>query len=127
MAYFAELNSDNEVVTVHSVDNRNCCVCSDEQEAMGVMHLERTFGTENSFKQCSYNARIRGNFPSIGYSYREDLDMFIPPQPYPSWILNTETGQWSAPVPLPPSIDSDVDSGVETVYYWDGDQTSWLC
>jgi hypothetical protein len=127
MAYFAELNSDNEVVSVHSVDNRDCCVCGEEQEAMGAMHLERTFGTENSFKQCSFNERIRANFPSIGYTYREDLDMFIPPKPYPSWALNVKTGQWYCPVPIPPSVASDVELGVETVYYWDEDQQSWLC
>ncbi len=127
MANFAELNSDNKVVSVHSVSNQDCSVCGEELEAKGIMFLENVFGIENSFKQCSFNESIRGNFPSPGYSYREDLDMFIPPKPYPSWILNTKTGQWYSPVPLPPSTVSDVELGVETVYYWDEDQQLWIC
>ncbi len=126
MAYFAELDSDNVVVTVHSVDNNDCCVCGEEFEEKGVQHLESVFGTDNSFKQCSFNERIRTNFPAAGFTYREDIDMYIPPKPYPSWTLNTEIGQWLSPVPLPPSTASDVELGVETVYYWDEDQQQWV-
>ena len=39
------------------------------------------------------------NYPSIGYSYNEAEDIFIAPQPYPSWI---RVGSfWQAPTPYP--------------------------
>lgn len=40
---------------------------------------------------------------SIGQTYSRELKAFIPPKPYPSWILNEETIQWEAPVPKPTS------------------------
>lgn len=45
--------------------------------------------------------RKRKNFPAIGYNYNQELDAFIPPTPYPSWILNESTGLWNPPVPHP--------------------------
>jgi hypothetical protein len=38
---------------------------------------------------------------SIGQTYSHDLNAFIPPRPYESWILNEETMQWESPVPKP--------------------------
>lgn len=45
--------------------------------------------------------RKRKNYPAIGYYYNETLDAFIPPIPYPSWILNEETCLWEPPIPYP--------------------------
>ena len=45
-----------------------------------------------------------GGQPGIGYFYNEELNAFIPPKPYESWILNEETLQWESPVP-PPAIN----------------------
>lgn len=38
---------------------------------------------------------------SIGQTYSRELKAFIPPKPYPSWVLNEEIMQWEAPVPKP--------------------------
>lgn len=77
--------------------------------------------------QCSYNTKggvhllggtpLRKNYPGIGWSYNEDIDGFVPPKPYPSWNLNTDTGLWDAPVACP-------DDG--TCYKWDEATTSWV-
>jgi hypothetical protein len=53
--------------------------------------------TENS----SSRIPLRKNFAGIGYIYDSRLDAFIPPQPYPSWVLNLETGQWYSVIPKP--------------------------
>lgn len=60
---------------------------------------------------------LRKNFASIGYSYSFDLDAFIPPKPYPSWTLNTETCLWVAPVPYPNDGQ---------YYYWDEQTQTWV-
>jgi hypothetical protein len=50
---------------------------------------------------------IRANYAGISYiydtSYTIDslVGVFYAPQPYPSWILNTSTFLWEAPVPMP--------------------------
>lgn len=58
---------------------------------------------------------FRKNFAGVGYKYDYDLDAFIPPKPYDSWILNQETCQWNAPVEKP--------SGR---FKWDEVTTSWV-
>jgi hypothetical protein len=37
----------------------------------------------------------------IGHLYNQELNAFLPPKPYASWILNEETWQWESPVPRP--------------------------
>ena len=61
-------------------------------------------------------ARQRKNYAGIGYSYDQTRDAFIPPQPFPSWVLNETTCLWDAPVAYP-------DDGNN--YQWNEDTTSW--
>lgn len=44
---------------------------------------------------------LRGNYAGIGYTYDATHDVFYAPQTYPSWILNTTTWLWEAPVAQP--------------------------
>lgn len=62
------------------------------------------------------NTPLRKNYAGIGYTYDSQRDAFIPPQPYPSWILVEETCLWSAPVPMPTG----------GIYSWDEETTSWV-
>ena len=75
--------------------------------------------------RTSYNTQVnqhpngtpfRGNYAGIGYRYDDTLDAFIPPQPYPSWVLNETTCLWDAPVAYP-------DDGL--LYNWDEASQSW--
>jgi len=58
----------------------------------------------------------RGNYAGIGYTYREDIDAFVPPQPYPSWILNANA-IWQAPVDMPTD---------GKIYSWDEESQTWV-
>jgi hypothetical protein len=69
------------------------------------------------WKQTSYSGSFRKNFAGIGYTYNADLDAFIPPKPYPSWVLNEDTCQWQAPVPMPQDGD---------LYEWDEAAGEWV-
>jgi len=84
------------------------------------------FGDPALFVQTSYNTfggqhpegrPLRKNYAGIGYTYDPELDAFIPPQPFPSWVLNTETCLWEAPALYP-------QDGIS--YYWDEETLSWL-
>jgi hypothetical protein len=60
------------------------------------------------------NTPLRKNFAGIGYTYNRELDAFIPPKPFASWILDEETGLWNAPIAKP-----------EGNYTWNEDEQSW--
>ncbi len=59
---------------------------------------------------------LRGNYAGVGYSYDAQADVFIPPQPYPSWVLSPLTFLWEAPVAMPTD---------GAAYTWDEATTSW--
>jgi len=116
MAHFAEIDENNIVCRVIVVGNNDCKDSSgNESEAVGADFCHRLLG--GVWKQTSYNANFRKNYAGIGYTYNPVLDAFIAPQPYPSWVLNTATCQWNAPVPYP-------DDG--RVYTWDKLTTLWV-
>ena len=93
MAHFAELNENNVVLRVLVVPN--------EEEHRGEEFLRDDLSLGGRWVQTSYNANFRKMFAGIGYTYHEDLDMFIPPKPFPSWILNLDKGEWESPIPTP--------------------------
>lgn len=116
MAHFAELDSNNTVLRVIVVNNNDILDSSgQESEEVGINFCKGLFGGE--WKQTSYNANFRKNYAGIGYTYDGVLDAFIPPQPYPSWILNQSTCLWEAPVPMP--TDGQL-------YGWDEATQSWV-
>lgn len=60
--------------------------------------------------------QLRKNYAGIGYSYDETLDAFIPPKPYASWLLDTKTCLWNAPIAMPTD---------GKIYTWDEEQQKW--
>lgn len=81
--------------------------------------------TPGTWIQTSYNTYgnqhpegkpLRGNYAGIGYTYDSINDVFYEPQPYPSWILNTNTWLWEAPIPIPTDGKS---------YRWDEETLNW--
>jgi hypothetical protein len=115
VAHYAKI--ENGVVTqVIVVDNKDTADASGvEKEHIGAAFCERLFG--GTWKQTSYNGNKRKNYAGIGYTYNADIDAFVPPKPYASWVLNNDTAQWEAPVPMPDDGDK---------YSWDEETTSWV-
>lgn len=112
MAHYAFIDENNIVTEV--------IVGRHEYETVdGISDWETYYG-EFRGQRCvrtSYNGNIRKNYAGIGYTYDDALDAFIPPQPFPSWVLNETTCLWDAPAPYP-------DDGLD--YYWDEDSLSWV-
>ena len=111
MAHFAKV--ENGIVTQVIVIDR---------EVLETGH----WGDPNNWIQTSYNTHagqhpegrpLRKNFAGIGYTYDKDRDAFIPPKPYPSWLLNEETCTWDSPVPMPTDGKK---------YQWDEETLSWV-
>lgn len=109
MAHFAEIDSNNIVLRVLVID--------DAHETGGADYLAYDLRLGGTWIQTSYNGSIRKNFAGIGFYYDAGRDAFIPPSPYPSWILNESTCRWEAPITMP------VDGGI---YNWDENLLNWI-
>jgi len=121
MAHYAFLDENNIVTQV--------IVGKDEDDlAEGVTSWEEYYGNIKNqvCKRTSYNTRAgehafggtpyRLNYAGINYEYREDIDGFIPPKPFDSWLLDETTGTWNAPVAYP--TDGEI-------YVWNESTQSW--
>ena len=97
------------------------------------------FGDPSLWWQTSYNTygnvhygqdgqpdggvALRANYAGIGYTLDTNvvqngvIGVFYAPQPYPSWVLNTQTYLWEAPVPYPSTGGP---------YVWDETTQSWV-
>ena len=60
---------------------------------------------------------LRKNYAGIDFLYSKELDAFIPPKPFDSWILNEETCLWYPPTPMPED---------EKFYKWDEPTLNWV-
>jgi hypothetical protein len=107
MAHWAEIDENNIVTRVTVGDNND----PDEGYQWIIDNLGGTW------IKTSYNGNIRKNYAGIGYTYDEVRDAFIPPQNFPSWILDENTCQWNPPVEYP----SD-----GKIYLWEEESTSWI-
>lgn len=108
MAHYAFLDDDNFVTEV---------ICGkDETELIDGVTPEVWYSQyrQQTCIRTSYNGKIRGVFASVGYQYNADEDIFIEPQPYPSWIRNGSL--WSAPIAKP-------DDGKK--YEWNEEKGDW--
>ena len=126
MASFAKIGLNNKVIEVLSVHNNELLDANGvEQENLGIDFLTKLTSWA-IWKQTSYNTNggvhllggtpLRKNHASIGMTYDEDRDAFIPKKPYPSWTLNETTCRWEAPVAYP-------DDGQN--YDWNESEQSW--
>jgi hypothetical protein len=122
MAHFTQLDANNVVTQVIVVANSDTADANGvEKEYIGAAFCEKLFG--GTWKQTSYNGSIRKNYAGVGYTYNADIDAFVPPKPYASWLLNETTAQWEAPVAMP----EDAGTGEPTkMYSWDEATTSWV-
>jgi hypothetical protein len=108
MAHYAFLDKNNIVTEV--------ITGIDETELIEDLDTETWYGNfrGQTCKRTSYNNNIRKQYARIGYTYDEINDVFIAPQPYPSWSLD-ENFDWQPPTPKP----------IEGVWYWNEEELTW--
>ena len=115
MAHFAELDDNNVVLQVIVVHNNELLDDEgQENEAKGVEFCNSLFG-HNNWIQTSYNNNMRKQFAGVGFTYDDVNDVFVAPQPYPSWSLD-ENHDWQPPTPMP-----EDDKG----YSWNEETQTW--
>ena len=122
MSHFAKLD-EHGIVTF---------VIKGRQESDG-KEAEFTEQTGEVWRQTSYNTSggvhytdgepsadqskaLRYNYAGIAFTYDENRDAFISPQPYASWVLDEDTCLWVAPIAYP----------AEGVHVWDEEAGDWV-
>jgi len=122
MAHYAFLDENNIVTQV--------IVGRDESEIVDGITDWEAYYSQVAGQRClrtSYNTyggqhktggvAFRKNYAGIGFTYDDVRDAFIPPKPYPSWILDEETCRWEAPISKPE------EDGV--MYEWNEENQTW--
>jgi hypothetical protein len=109
MAHYAFLDENNIVTEV--------IVGIDETETIEGLDTETWYANfrGQNCKRTSYNNKIRKQYAGIGCKYDSDADVFILPQPYPSWSLDNNF-DWQAPTQKPEGMD----------WYWDEEIGNWV-
>jgi hypothetical protein len=113
MAHFAQI-LNGVVARVIVVNNNELLVDGVENGLKGVEFCQDLFGGE--WVQTSYNNNIRKQYAGVGYRYDAVADVFITPQPFPSWSLD-ENYDWQAPIDYPADGKN---------YSWDEANQVWV-
>jgi hypothetical protein len=117
MYYYANLDESNKVISVFESEDpmpeTDTVKEYDPRAFHGIQYDEQRNLTEMP--------GFRKNFAGIGFFYYADIDAFVPPSPFPSWILDASQGIYQPPVPEPPFDPND-----PKVYYWDEATQQWV-
>ncbi len=135
MAHFAKIDSNNDVV--------DCIVIHNDvapSEAAGQEFIANVLKKEGTWLQTSYNTvadvhrlggtPLRGNFGTKGSTWDPVLEIFMPPKPFPSWVMSNSASKWTSPIGDRPSFTAEQESqnaaGThDWLYYWDEENLSW--
>ena len=126
MAHFVQLDENNVVTQVIVVANEDTADSNGvEAEEIGVAFCKKLLGADTRWKQTSYNNNFRVRYAGISYTYNEELNAFIAPKPFESWVLVEETADWESPAgPAPELTEAQVES--RSFYKWDEENLEWV-
>ena len=110
MAHYAFLDENNVVTEV--------ITGIDETELIEGLTPEVWYGNfrNQTCVRTSYNHNIRKQYAGIGFTYHADADVFVQPQPFPSWSLDANY-DWQAPIDYPADGKD---------YLWDEANQVWV-
>ncbi len=127
MPHFAKLNSNNVVLEINVISQEDVDANGGDYSAQAENWVKSKWDAY-AWKQCSYNANQRGNFPGIGWSWDASINKFKPPQPHNNWTWNNTHNHWEAPVTKPATdnfIESNGDETIIGTIYWDSSNNRW--
>lgn len=117
MAHFAQIGPLGLVLDVINIANDDCGGGTfPESEPIGQAFI-KSLNIDGLWLQTSYNSNFRHSYAIPGSQYDDDADLFIVPQPYPSWILDADYN-WQAPTPCPDDPSKK--------YIWDESTLQWI-
>jgi len=136
MAHFAKISETNLVMQVLTLDDKDCINSEGvEVESIGQAYLE----THNNWPahlwiKTSYNTSknqhrnggtaLRGNYAAVGYTWDATNQLFLPPKPFSSWVIDHTNADWKSPIGDPPALTEEQESQNQALtnrwrYIWD--------
>lgn len=114
MAHFAEIDKDGKVLRVIVAEQSFI-----DSGAVGDSKnwIQTSYNTEAGVHKLG-GTPLRKNYAGVGYTYDKAKDAFIPPQPYPSWVLDEQKCVYKAPKTEPKVGKKQFD--------WDEDTKNWV-
>ena len=122
MAHYAFIDSNNVVVKVLTGVDETVTQLDGDVEVGGSTEAWEQFYENQPWhlgltcKRTSYNHKIRKQYCGIGFTYLADADVFVAPQPYPSWTLDSNH-DWQPPTPMPSTGGP---------YKWSEEELEWV-
>ena len=122
MAHFAKLDENNLVTFVTVGRQEDDGLEAELCERTGDVYLQTSYNTYGGVHytdgepSADQSKALRYNYAGIGFTYDENRDAFIPPQPYASWVLDEATRLWVAPIAYPAEGD----------HVWDEQAGDWI-
>ena len=126
MAHYAIIDESNIVTYVHVGKDESDIVLDNNGNPINwenYYNAKRTsYNTNggihyvNGIPSQDQSKAFRKNYAGIGFYYDEIRDAFIPPKPYPSWVLNEDTCLWESPIPYPNDGNN---------YIWNEEIVNW--
>lgn len=118
MAHFAQVDENNIVVNVIVVPDSNAPdPPSDTSQALGREFIANTLRLPGTWIQCSWGSKYRGTYPSPGFIYHPENDIFSGPKPFASWTWDSAEATWVPPIPYPED---------DNEYYWNEEDQQWI-
>lgn len=100
--YFAEIDQNNNII--------NIVVAEKAVIDSGIL------GDKDRWVQYKKNGSVRKNAAFIGGKYDTERDSFIPPKPFPSWVLDEDSMRYKPTKPRPVGGD---------IYWWNEETKDW--
>lgn len=126
MAHYAIIDESNIVTYVHVGKDESDIVLDNNGNPINWEDYYKAKRTSyntiggihyvNGIPSQDQSKAFRKNYAGIGYYYDEIRDAFIPPKPFPSWILNEDTCLWDSPMPYPNDGN---------MYMWNEEIVNW--
>jgi len=140
MAHYAKIGMNGKVIGVTPLEDKHLLNADGaEDERVGQEHLEKcnnwpaemwiktSYNTKNgkyynndNTEHADQSKAFRGNYAGIGMTWDEDNQIFIDPQPFPSWTLDVAKVKWVSPVgDRPAYTDEHVEQVTAGTHSWE--------
>jgi hypothetical protein len=118
MSHYAKINNNNIVINIivaekdfiDTLDDKEYWIQTSYNTRGGIHYSPETNLPDSGIP-------LRKNYAGIGYLYDKDLDAFIPPKPFESWLLDKETCLWIPPIEMPKDGN---------IYQWNESTKNWI-
>ena len=116
MSYYAKV-IDNKVVNVIKAEQDFIDQYDDGLGGEWIQTSYNTFGGKHYSQETGLEddkPSLRYNYAGRDFTYDRENDAFIPPKPYPSFVLNETTFRYEPPIPYPEGLP-----GGPNRFFWD--------